>query len=120
MENQFQFKPFDKVLVRDANEAFWQANFFSHINRNKDSSNAYCCIAGNWQQCIPYNEETAHLYNTNKPYKKPEPKVWTVKTEEDQMQSYTHDEFLKLIENIKKDKSDYILTFGYTGTKNSN
>lgn len=114
-QNQFEFKPFDKVLVRDCDTDLWRATHYSHFNELQK----YNCGCSYWEQCVPYNEETAHLLNTDKPYKKPEPKVWTVKTEKDQMQSYTHDEFLKLIENIKKDKSECILTFGYTG-ENSN
>ena len=115
-QNQFKFKPFDKVVVRNSESNIWKVDFFSHLNNEK-----YCvpynCVSGGWEQCVPYNEETAHLIGTCKPY---EPKIWTVKTEEDQPQSYTHDEFLKLIENIKKDKSECVFIFGYTGIENSN
>ena len=34
MENQFQFKPFDKVLVRDTVQDIWKANIFSHYEKN--------------------------------------------------------------------------------------
>lgn len=117
MENQFQFKPFDQVLVRDYDNDHWSATYYSHFDELQTRHYCGCCY---WIQCIPYNEETAHLIGTDKPYKKPEPTEWTVKTEEDQIQTFTHDEFLKLIENIKKDKSECILTFGYTGVENSN
>lgn len=97
MKNQFEFKPFDKVLVRDANEALWKANFFSHINRNRDNA-PYHCIAGNWKQCIPYNEETAHLIGTNEPYRKPK---WRVTSHEpNDIGECTDEELLNVIKNM--------------------
>lgn len=100
MKNQFEFKPFDKVLVRDANEALWKANFFSHINRNRDNA-PYHCIAGNWKQCIPYNEETAHLIGTNEPYREPEPIAWHVVSRDGlEKYSFTNKEFEQFLTNI--------------------
>lgn len=113
-QNQFEFKPFDKVLVKSN---VWEASFYSHFDKY---NNIHVTTSGIWEECIPYNEETAHLIGTNKPYVKPEPKIWTVKNEKDKSQSFTHDEFLKLIENIKKDKSKCVFVFGYTGIENSN
>ena len=113
-QNQFEFKPFDKVLVRDSDQNIWKASIFSHYD---EKSNTYVCVGSYYIQCIPYNEETAHLVGTKKPYKKPEPKVWTVKTEEDQIQSFTHDDFIKLIEDMKKTKCESILIIGYTGNR---
>lgn len=69
-----QFKPFDKVLVRDSNSGLWRVNFYSH----RDNIGNHVCISGVWTYCIPYNEQTAHLVGTNKPYEEPEPKVWRV------------------------------------------
>ena len=112
-QNQFEFKPFDKVLVRDHDSDLWRAAHYSHI----DELQKHHCGGTYWEQCIPYNEETAHLVGTDKPYKKPEPKVWTVKTEEDQIQSFTHNDFLKLIEDMKKTKCESILIIGYTGNR---
>ena len=54
-----EFKPFDKVLVRDENNECWHATFFSHKNRG-----GYNCVGCTWNQCIPYNEQTAHLLGT--------------------------------------------------------
>lgn len=49
--------PFDKVLVRDANDYEWSALLFSHVN-----TKGKCIVAGCvWEQVIPYNEETKHL-----------------------------------------------------------
>lgn len=69
-----QFKPFDKVLVRDSSLATWRANFYSHLA----GENNHVCISSTWNQCIPYNEETKHLVGTNKPYTKPQPKTYWV------------------------------------------
>lgn len=55
------FKPFEKVLVR--NYGNWTVNLFSHKEED-----GYVCVNGfKWRQCIPYNDETKHLLGTNKP-----------------------------------------------------
>lgn len=54
------FKPFDKVLARNATNQCWNAEFFSD-----KYSNIFYCIGGNYAQCIPYNKETEHLVGTN-------------------------------------------------------
>lgn len=71
-----QFKPFDPVLVKSKYHECWRVSFFSHVNNTADRP--FCCINGSWTECIPYNENTAHLLGTNQPYKEPEPKVWKV------------------------------------------
>lgn len=55
-----EFKPFDKVLVRDLDFNIWYNDIFSF--RDKDGK--YMCIGEKWDECIPYNEETAHLLGT--------------------------------------------------------
>lgn len=60
------FKPFDKVLVRDAEGREWYANYFSHYRWNKDFP--YACSGNAFRFCIPYNEHTAHLLGTTDPY----------------------------------------------------
>lgn len=59
-EVPFGLKPFDKVLVRDSCDEKWRADFFSHIYDNQ----YYQCVGCQWQQCIPYNDETKHLLGT--------------------------------------------------------
>ena len=54
-------QPFDNVLVRDSVCYSWNAVPFSHINVKRQ---AVCCGVS-WEQCIPYNEETKNLVNTN-------------------------------------------------------
>lgn len=53
-------QPFDKVLVRDADNLNWCTGYYSH--KEKDM---FICAAGAWCQCIPYNNETKHLVGTN-------------------------------------------------------
>lgn len=54
-------QPFDKVLVRDANNYKWSALLFSHVN-----TKGKCIVAGCvWEQVIPYNDDTKHLIGTN-------------------------------------------------------
>ena len=55
-----EFKPFDKVVVRDTEYSTWCADFFSHI----DVDYRYACVGATWSFCIPYNKETAHLLGT--------------------------------------------------------
>lgn len=63
-----EFKPFDKVLVRDYLEDKWMPNFFSCYDGTSEYK--YGCIAGNSDNvvfskyCIPYNDETKHLLGT--------------------------------------------------------
>ena len=56
-----QFKPFDKVLVKDYENSEWHANIFSHIEN--DSEYQFICIQGAWRYCIPY-EGNEHLLGT--------------------------------------------------------
>lgn len=71
-----EFKPFDKVLVRDYLEDKWMPNFFSFYDGTNEYK--YGCIAGNSDNvvfskyCIPYNEETAHLLGTTDEWKEGE------------------------------------------------
>lgn len=73
IEKQAEFKPFDKVLVRDYLEDRWMPNFFSRYDGTSEYK--YGCIAGNSDNvvfskyCIPYNEETAHLLGTTDEWK---------------------------------------------------
>ena len=61
-----EFKVFGKVLVRDKYNDEWMAGFFSHYI---ESSKDFVCTSGSWKQCIPYNEETAHLLGTTDEWK---------------------------------------------------
>ena len=56
-------QPFDKVLVRDFLSDKWLGDFFEKILENDIHYNV-TCITCRWAQCIPYNEETKHLFGT--------------------------------------------------------
>lgn len=60
MENKFELKPFDKVLVRSSNAYEWQPELFYKINEE----GKYCTLGNvEWRQCIPY-EGNEHLMGT--------------------------------------------------------
>lgn len=59
-----EFKPFDRVLVRDLDFNIWYNDIFSF----RDKDGRYMCIGNKWDECIPYNEETAHLLGTTENY----------------------------------------------------
>lgn len=55
-----EFKPFDKVLVRDGNTYEWQPELFYKINEE----GKYCTLGNvEWSQCIPY-QDNEHLMDT--------------------------------------------------------
>ena len=60
--HKYEFKPFDKVLVRDEGGE-WCCDFFSH-----KSGDMYVCVGEEWEQCLPYNEDTAKLIGTTNEY----------------------------------------------------
>lgn len=65
----FNFQPFDKVLVRDKAGEIWHCDFFSHVDKEGDK-----ICTGTWfEQVIPYNEDTKHLLGTTKSYEPPNP-----------------------------------------------
>ena len=51
IKKEYQFKPFEKVLVRDSIDDVWRASFFSHIKEN-DGRYVTTCVT--WKFCIPY------------------------------------------------------------------
>lgn len=57
---EYQFKPFEKVLVRDSYEDEWRASFFSHI---REGYAKYVTTGFVWKFCIPY-EGNEHLLGT--------------------------------------------------------
>lgn len=56
-----QFKPFDKVLVRDLDSERWRCDFFEKQEENEGFN--VRCFRGVWCQCIPY-EGNEHLFGT--------------------------------------------------------
>ena len=59
-----QFKPFDKVIARHSNDDIWVCELFSHYQEK--NSYTYICIGSRYKECVPYNENTAHLTSSGK------------------------------------------------------
>ena len=59
---EYQFKPFDKVLVRDDYKDEWRASFFSHI---REGLSRYVTTGLVWKFCIPYEGNEYLLGTTN-------------------------------------------------------
>lgn len=62
IKKEHQFKPFEKVLVRDTYDDMWRASFFSHI---KEDDGRYVTTCFTWKYCIPY-EGNESLIGTTK------------------------------------------------------
>lgn len=60
-KKEYQFKPFEKVLVRDNETQKWRCAFYSHF----EPRSAYCHVTTNcaYATCIPF-EGNEHLVNT--------------------------------------------------------
>ena len=64
LKPKYEFRPFDKVLVRNYYNEVWRCDFY-----RTNIGDIYACIVnGNYLQCIPYNEETAKLIGTKEEY----------------------------------------------------
>lgn len=61
-DDEPQFKPFDRVLVRDYYDDTWRCSLFSHKN-----DDGYCAAGLYWKQCIPYAGNEHLVGTTNKP-----------------------------------------------------
>ena len=58
-----QFKPFEKVLVRDSESAKWRCTFYSHFEPN--GIYHHNTVSGAYVMCIPF-EGNEHLVGTTK------------------------------------------------------
>lgn len=61
------FITFDKVVCRNKDDVYpkWCADMFSHYDVTcQNGKFPYVCIGACWQECLPYNEETAKLIGT--------------------------------------------------------
>ena len=61
-DNEPQFKPFDKVLVRDEDQNNWNIDFFGY-----KSGTGFVCLLKWWKQCIPYEGNEYLIGTTDKP-----------------------------------------------------
>lgn len=60
-----EFKPFDRVLVRDNNHCRWTIDFYSYYI--KGCQFPYKTLAGGYCQCIPYKGNEHLIGTTDKP-----------------------------------------------------
>lgn len=67
IKSKCEFKPFDKVLVRDNSDEKWTISMFSYYDQEDDIF-PYVCVGNRYYQCIPYNDQTTHLIGTKKTY----------------------------------------------------
>ena len=62
IKHEYNFQPYDKVLVRGYQGDKWRNDFFGYYN--EQSIYKYVCTSKRFEQCIPYNEETKDLLGT--------------------------------------------------------
>ena len=65
IKEEYQFKPFDKVLVRDCERDLWEISFFG--NYSKRPEYRYKCMNSFYRECIPFYGNEELLGTTNKP-----------------------------------------------------
>ena len=93
MEN-YQFKPFEQVLVREDDNSLWKCQIYSHVLIKSDKP-YYVCMGHLYGQCIPY-KGNEHYYHTKNKYVTPQPKTYRVKWPELNglhVEEYTDEEF---------------------------
>jgi len=68
---EYDFQPFDKILVRDDENTSWSVDLFTSYAKNRpELENDYKLnfpiigLRADWKIAIPYNEDTKHLLNT--------------------------------------------------------
>lgn len=69
VKQEYEFKPFDKVLVRNYIGTYWVANIFSN-QYEIEGKVRYSCCGNVYNFCIPYNDQTKHLLGTNDNWEK--------------------------------------------------
>lgn len=62
---QYQFRPFNKILVRDYDNDIWRAALFSHKEGDR-----FMTTGTYFDQCIPYEGNEDLVGTTNKPKEK--------------------------------------------------
>lgn len=62
-----EFKPFDKVLVRDYNYENWKCSLFSHYQNSNETEYIYVTMNGSYIHCIPYKGNEYLLNKTDNP-----------------------------------------------------
>ncbi len=66
---EHEFKPYEKVLVRDYEDSYWRADLFSHSD---EANKLFICVGHQWSYCIPYEGNEHLLGTTDSPTPGPE------------------------------------------------
>jgi len=61
-KQNYQFKPFERVLVRDLDDVAWKCGLFSHY---EEDSSHFACVGSIYKQCIPYEGNEKLLGTTD-------------------------------------------------------
>ena len=80
MKNEFELKPFDKVLVRDSYTDVWEIDLFEN-DKTDISEYGYKCLCSSWMECVPF-EGNEHLLGTTESPQEECPKEETEKKDE--------------------------------------
>ena len=67
IKKEHEFKPFDRVLVRDDEDENWRINLFA--KKETDTDFPYRCIGEVYSFCIPYEGNESLLGTSNSPEK---------------------------------------------------
>ena len=69
---EYKFKPFERVLVRDADDEVWAAGIYSYYvdNAGRRKKHGVCGNDYGYEQCIPYEGNEDLWMTTNKPKEK--------------------------------------------------
>lgn len=60
LKPKYEFKPFEKIIALDPTKKIWTIDFFSYKFHGR-----YFGLSGYyWDECLPYNDETAKLIGT--------------------------------------------------------
>ena len=109
-----QFKPFDQVLVRNSDKGKWLISHYGYETTEVERQVHVCSTGASFYQCIPYNEETAHLVGTTEEYHPEEPKEWEVRSSNGLLvEKYTSSELQNFI-NIAVINNKDITNFSIT------
>lgn len=58
-------KPFDRVLVKETKDDYWEIDFFSSYTGIKERP--YRCLTGNYEYCIPFEGNEKYLLKKENP-----------------------------------------------------
>ena len=68
IDKEFDFKLYDKVLVRDLDSEVWIPALYKDYFSENTHPYAMVQVINNFEQCIPYNDKTKHLLGTTDKY----------------------------------------------------